>query len=385
MARNRGITDEEIIRLYTSGMPSKEMERIVGVTSRGIYNVLRKHHVPTRSPGQPRKHQVNEDFFKVWTHEMAWVLGLLITDGHINKGVHSIYFAQKEERILRLIAQFMEADYVLASKDPAKSTPTLIINSKEMKKDLQVLGIEPNKSLTMPFPNVPEPYLASFVRGVIDGDGWVDKEGYVVNVTTASAAFAKSLLAVLQVWHLKAELSSSVSKTSNKFYRIWVRGKDSVVKLASIIYENTQDDNFHIYKRIFMTQHADVPYYVEDGRNLPLLRKENGKLVHTSTRVSFRTSISANLLQTLKSMAAARETHINYLLERGLKQLLHQQEISYDKRLRPKDRIQYKSTYDKELLAEVRAFAKKNDLFINDVMEYSVQLIDMDIEDHEID
>ena len=56
-----------------------------------------------------------------------------------------------------------------------KSTPTLIINSKEIKKDLEILGIISNKSLTVPFPNVPEEYLASFVRGVIDGDGWVGK------------------------------------------------------------------------------------------------------------------------------------------------------------------------------------------------------------------
>ena len=49
---------------------SKEMERIVGLTSRAIYNVLKKYNVPTRPPGQPRKHRVNEDFFKV--SSMKW-------------------------------------------------------------------------------------------------------------------------------------------------------------------------------------------------------------------------------------------------------------------------------------------------------------------------
>jgi hypothetical protein len=53
-----------------------------------------------QSSGQPRKHKVNEDFFKVWTHEMAWVLGLFVTDGHVNNQIHSIAFAQKDERIL---------------------------------------------------------------------------------------------------------------------------------------------------------------------------------------------------------------------------------------------------------------------------------------------
>ena len=70
----------------------------------------------------------------------------------------------------------MEADYVLAPIGPTRLTPTLMINSynsKEIKKDLEQFGISSNKSLTVPFPDVPKEFLPSFVRGVIDGDGWV--------------------------------------------------------------------------------------------------------------------------------------------------------------------------------------------------------------------
>lgn len=98
------MTDEAIITMYKSGMPFKEMEGIVGLSGRAIRNVLYKHKVPMNREqysGQPRKNKVNENFFKIWTHEMAWVLGIFITDGHVNKKYHSIYFSQKEERILK--------------------------------------------------------------------------------------------------------------------------------------------------------------------------------------------------------------------------------------------------------------------------------------------
>ncbi len=199
MPRNPGMTDEAIIKLYKSGMSFKEMGPIVGLSDRAIRGVMYKHGVlmnREQYSGQPRKHKVNEDYFKVWTHEMAWVLGLFVTDGHVNKQLHSIYFSQKDERILKLIAKYMEADYVLAATGPTKTTPTLIINSKEIKKDLEMLGIVANKSLTVPFPNVPEEFLTSFVRGVIDGDGWVEKEGYEMNVTSVSLHFAEGLLSV---------------------------------------------------------------------------------------------------------------------------------------------------------------------------------------------
>ena len=65
----------------------------------------------------------------------------------------------------------MDADYVLTALGITKTTPTLVINSKEMKKDLELIGVTAKKSLIVPFPIVPEEYLPSLVLGVIDGDG----------------------------------------------------------------------------------------------------------------------------------------------------------------------------------------------------------------------
>lgn len=50
----------------------------------------------------------------------------------------------------------------------------------------------------------------------------------------------------------------------------------------------------------------------------------------------------------------------------------------FNKESRPKDRVQFKTTYDKELLEQVRAFAEHHHLFINDVIEYSVKWINID-------
>ena len=93
--------------------------------------------------------------------------------------------------MLRMIAIYMDAEYVLAPSSPTRSIPTLIINSKEIKRDLEKLGVLANKSLTVPFPDVPKEFLSSFVRGVIDGDGWVDKEGYIMNITTGSLYYSQ--------------------------------------------------------------------------------------------------------------------------------------------------------------------------------------------------
>ncbi|MBP2239874.1 hypothetical protein J2Z40_000427 [Cytobacillus eiseniae] len=104
----------------------------------------------------------------------------------------------------------------------------------------------------------------------------------------------------------------------------------------------------------------------------------NGHLVQTTdqTRVKFRTNISKSLLEKLNKLALEYDTHANYLIESGLQTVLTQDVIHFNKKTRPKDRIQYKTTYDKELLEQVKEFAKNHQLFINDIIEYSVQYID---------
>lgn len=363
-------------------MSFKDMESIVGLSARAIRNVIYKDGIEvnrTQYSGQPRKNKVNEHFFKSWTHEMAWVLGLFVTDGHVNKQYHSIYFSQKDERILRLIAHYMEADYVLAPYGRTKTTPTLIINSKEIKKDLELLGITANKSLTLPFPKVPEEFLASFVRGVIDGDGWVAHDGYQMNVTSASLEFAENLLSVFHSWGLKSHITEYISTNNNSIFRIWVRGKLGLQNLSKILYKDANTEDFHYYKRVYMSQHADQPFLVKDNRNPPRWKLVLGKIVHTpiSSRVSFRTSISRTILETLNKLAVENNTYVNYLIENGLENFLGHQDKELSKPVDSKDRIQYKSTYDKELLNGIKELAKHQEVFINEVIEHSVQYIDL--------
>jgi len=77
-------------------------------------------------------------------------------------------------------------------------------------------------------------------------------------------------------------------------------------------------------------------------------------------------------------LATENNTHINFLLETGLKEVLTLGAITFDKKSRPKDRIQYKTTYDRELLEDIREFSLNNNLFINDVIEYSVKYINVE-------
>jgi len=106
----------------------------------------------------------------------------------------------------------------------------------------------------------------------------------------------------------------------------------------------------------------------------------DGRLIHTTdvSRIKFRTNISESIIEYLKLMAVENNTHVNYLIESGLQTVLIQDFVSFNKESRPKDRVQYKTTYDKDLLESTKEFAKVHNLFINDVIEYSVGFIDIE-------
>ncbi|MFS0687781.1 LAGLIDADG family homing endonuclease [Sporosarcina sp. 179-K 8C2 HS] len=362
MARNPGMTDEKIIELYNSGLPYTKLCEVIGLSDRAIRNVLYKHGVELNPIGRPRIHKVNENFFKIWSHEMAWVLGLFITDGHVNKRVHSVYLSQNDEDLLRKVAKLMGASPTIAQGTGTRKTPMLIINSKIIKQDLERLGITPNKSYTVAFPNVPVWYLPAFVRGVIDGDGWVDREGYRMNITTASIVFAEGLQTVFTNWGLSSTIAAIRSSKGKPIYRVWIRGKDQLLRLSNILYNNC-DGNYVENKMIRMTINKTPTH----------LRSKEEYLTDQG-RIAFRTTISKSILMQLNDMAKEQEKPMNHILEDYFEQLLDIGTILYCKSDRPKDRIHYKTTYKKDLLHEIREFAKINGLYINDVIEYSTTL-----------
>lgn len=104
----------------------------------------------------------------------------------------------------------------------------------------------------------------------------------------------------------------------------------------------------------------------------------NGKLVQSvdESRSEYKTRISAVLIQQLKLQAKESNTHIGYLLESGFENILNEDAIIFDKKNRPKDRVDFRTTCDKDILNKLKIFAKKNSLNLNDVIEASVAYID---------
>ena len=93
------------------------------------------------------------------------------------------------------------------------------------------------------------------------------------------------------------------------------------------------------------------------------------------TRIRFKTYIAKEMLEMLNEMAENEETHVGYLIENGLKNLVADPNFVFDKSKRIKDKAEFRTTCDKDILNEAKMLAKRQKLNFTDVIQASIQYI----------
>lgn len=128
----------------------------------------------------PMRRELNQDFFKKWSPEMAYVLGFFAADGSMiqnKRGGKYIEFVSTDRCVLELIKKSFGSTHKIQErlqiKSEWKAQYRIQIGCSEWFNDLTNLGFVQNKSKRLSFPKVPEKYFGDFVRGYFDGDGCI--------------------------------------------------------------------------------------------------------------------------------------------------------------------------------------------------------------------
>lgn len=165
---------QAICAQYANGKCLRQLEVETTTSSYILAKALRAAGVTIRGRGDypsTRKHHFFDDLFASWTPDMAYVLGLVTTDGSVQgRGTLRIY--QVETALLDQVRDIFVASAPYDTcGDRAHPIPTLRLHSRRMIDDLAALGVGPNKSLTIRAPLSQMQYPNDYIRGVFDGDG----------------------------------------------------------------------------------------------------------------------------------------------------------------------------------------------------------------------
>lgn len=185
-----------------------------------------------------RKYHINQDYFKTWSANMAYILGLWFADGCIYNGkIFDITLHKRDKYILKQIAKELNYqghlyDYVDRQAARLNFSCVVIYN------DIINLGGCENKSKVITFPDIPQQYLPDFIRGYFDGDGCVmNLKGNRLNsvFTSGSKTFLTQLLQILKKEAGVEGGSYDISSQSLRF------GKRDTIRLGKYMYKNNPE------------------------------------------------------------------------------------------------------------------------------------------------
>ena len=185
-----------------------------------------------------RKYNINQDYFKTWSHNMAYILGFWYADGCIYGGkMFDITLHKKDKYIIKKIAQ--ELDYQGPILDYVDRQACRInFSCKVIYNDLIALGGTERKSKTLQFPNIPIEFLPDFIRGYFDGDGSVyNVKGKRINTNFACGS-NKFLQSLLQLLKKEAGIEGGSISIANQSLTF---GKKDSIKLGNYIYQNNPE------------------------------------------------------------------------------------------------------------------------------------------------
>lgn len=182
-----------------------------------------------------RKYTINEDLFKVWSEDSAYLLGFLLADGcvqHIPNKKYSIRFELKDIDALETLKDIAGSTAIIKETNYKESPLYLLIfQSKEWVKDLQALGVGPNKAHRLALPNIPKEYIKFLILGFFDGDGSVyinrNKKGSGRLVTSFCSVSRQFLVEIGEFLRNEIEIIPKIYESRPLFYKLTYGGKES--------------------------------------------------------------------------------------------------------------------------------------------------------------
>lgn len=273
-----------VINLVEEGLTISEIAKQLGKNMSSVSSVVKRFNLT------PKKSYINtldHTFFdNIDTSEKAYLLGFFIADGCINtdtertKGRFSINQSEDDKEIVQAFKKYLNVPsdiQIVNSKSGAKNRKTqhrLRWTSPYMRDVLRnTYNITSNKTLDIefqfPIELIPENLQGHFVRGFIDGDGYIGDNGQEGNFSISVVGTGVKFITLIGDLVSKATgMSYSISiaqgKTCEYYSLRWscdhVNKLEKITKLRTYLYNNAS---------IYLARKKDkIDHYIEYRANL---------------------------------------------------------------------------------------------------------------------
>ena len=205
------------------------------------------------------KHHLNRNALaSIETEEDAYILGFITADGYVAdmRNTVAIKLQAKDEDILRKISKCFEYDGEIKYQThtiTGNKLCSVIFCSAQLIQNLKQYGVGRQKSLKETFyENVPSHLIKHYIRGLIDGDGFVAKTSKKIGLCGSQDIVSKTTKKLSEQLNLSTIPKIRQEGTSD-LYRVEFSGNNAV-KIMKYLYEDSRiylDRKYELAKRYF--------------------------------------------------------------------------------------------------------------------------------------
>lgn len=212
--------EREMVQRYLNGEKSADLIKEYGFkTRKSLEDKVKKYGYKMRTREESellfKKHR-SFSIEKVDSPFKAYWLGIMITDGWIDK-TGTIYLSMADQDVIEFVANILDLPITKIKKDGRLTQYRVAFNHPKLLQQLNERGIFNCKSKTKEhvlFYEDEQKYLPYFVRGVIDGDGWIRRDGKEFFITSGSEKFALFMKDMLENKFYMIELNTIESEST---------------------------------------------------------------------------------------------------------------------------------------------------------------------------
>lgn len=199
---------------------------------------------------------IKKNLFKnIDDSDSAYWLGLLYADGNIRKDKNEISLCLKAQDLqtIKDFHNYCNNNNTIREQKAHKNNKTYLsyvssFSSKEVKENLINKGCVPKKSLVLKFPTeaqVPLKYIYDFLRGYIDGDGYIQYDFKKHRYRICICGTEDFLKGILNKLNLKEHCYIS-QDTKSQVFVLTIGGKQQVYNLLEKMYGNSK---YHLQRK----------------------------------------------------------------------------------------------------------------------------------------
>lgn len=241
------IPHNDVIDKYKNGTSTTIIANEYNVDRHTICNILKKHKIERNNIYHNKG--LDENYWEIIdSYDKAYFLGFFITDGNVYGNDVRLQLKNESQYILETLKNKTKSENNV--RQDKRGFSTFSVKRKKWVDDLAKYGVIPNKTSTVYFPDMLQVNLLShFVRGLIDGDGWISFKGEQIGFCgneTLVTQLRDFLVKTLNVYN------SKILKTGNNLYQVCWCSKKDIKNIGEYIYKDKGDcflkikfDNFN--------------------------------------------------------------------------------------------------------------------------------------------